>query len=79
MKRIAALAFALLGIAAPAASADGGIDDIEITVAAEPESVRPGQEFTLSIFMDMPWEIGVHVPRYMRRAGVDAGRAAASA
>jgi len=69
MKRFAALAFALLGMAAPAASADDVLEDIQITVAAEPESVRPGQEFTLSIFMDMPWEIGVHVPRYFHSIG----------
>ena len=69
MKRLSALAFALLGLAVPAAFADGVLDDIRISVAAEPEAVRPGQEFTLSIFMDMPWDIGVHVPRYFHSIG----------
>lgn len=67
MTRFWALVAVLVGMAAPAA---GDIeDDIEIRLAAEPEAVRPGQEFTLSIYMDMPWDMGVHVPRYFHSIG----------
>ncbi len=67
MTRFWAVVAVLVGMAAPAA---GDIeDDIEIRLAAEPEAVRPGQEFTLSIYMDMPWDMGVHVPRYFHSIG----------
>ena len=67
MTRFWALAVLLVGMAAPVA---GDVEDeIEIRLAAEPEAVRPGQEFTLSIYTDMPWDIGVHVPRYFHSIG----------
>ncbi len=61
MMRGAVLAAAFLGLAAPAAG--NAPDDIRIRLVAEPAAVRPGEEFTLSIHADMPWEIGVHIPR----------------
>ncbi len=45
------------------------LDDVQIRLAAEPQAVRPGEEFTLSIYTDMPWEIGVHIPRYFDSIG----------
>ena len=67
MTRFWTLVAVLVGMAAPAVG--DVVDDIEIRLAAEPEAVRPGQEFTLSIYTDMPWEMGVHVPRYFHSIG----------
>ncbi len=67
MIRTVLLAAVWLGMAAPAAG--NAPDGIEIRLVAEPEAVRPGQEFTLSIYTDMPWEIGVHIPRHFHSIG----------
>lgn len=67
MTRFWAVVAVLVGMTSPAAA--GVEEDIEIRLAAEPEAVRPGQEFTLSIYTDMPWDIGVHVPRYFHSIG----------
>ena len=67
MTRFWVVVAVLVGMAAPAA---GGIeDDVELRLAAEPEAVRPGQQFTLSIYTDMPWDMGMHVPRYFHSIG----------
>ncbi len=67
MIRVIWLIAAMASFAVPASG--DVLDDIEIRMVAEPAAVRPGEEFTLSIFTDMPWDIGVHIPRYFDSIG----------
>lgn len=58
-----ALAPALLALSASGAAAAADPEDMRIWMEVDPPAVRPGEEFTLTIRSDVPWDVGVHVPR----------------
>ncbi len=62
MKRPAALAF-IFALLAGNVLAQGQDETMRFWIEADPPSVRPGEEFTLTIRSDVPWDFGVHVPR----------------